>query len=95
MISHKSSPIGLRFMERNSNREAGHNLKLERALNELMAARLLPNDPKRHLKQWKAIKTMPPTRRLAGGSRRVRFVAEPDDQSESAVQPAFSAISRP
>ena len=38
---------------------------------------------------------MPPTSKLAGGSRRVRFAAEPDDQSEGAVQPAFSAISRP
>ena len=40
-------------------------------------------------------KTMPPSEIPDGGSRRVRFAAEPDDQSEGAVQPAFSAISRP
>ena len=38
---------------------------------------------------------MPPSEIPDGGSRRVRFAAEPDDQSEGAVQPAFSAISRP
>ena len=44
-------------------------------------------------------KTMPPKQKqlhaalgaLAGSA----FAAEPDDQSEGAVQPAFSAISRP
>ena len=38
---------------------------------------------------------MPPFGEPNGGSRRVRFAAEPDDQSEGAVQLAFSAISRP
>ena len=41
-------------------------------------------------------KTMPPTAKRSGALAGSALAAEPDDQSEDgAVQPAFSAISRP
>ena len=40
---------GIVVMERTTNSEASHNLKLENALNELLAAPI-PNDPKRRSK---------------------------------------------
>ena len=38
---------------------------------------------------------MPPAEVRSGALAGSAFAAEPDDQSEGAVQPAFSAISRP
>ena len=38
---------------------------------------------------------MPPNGNRSGALAESAFAAEPDDQSEGAVQPAFSAISRP
>ena len=55
--------------------------------------RLTPD--KKEMKANKAKKTMPPTGNRSGALAGSTSAAEPDDQSEGAVQPAFSAISRP
>jgi hypothetical protein len=76
-------------MQGNANREAGRNLKLENALNQILAT---PKGSPNHEDQSKRC---PRPENWPGALAGSTLVAEPDDQSESAVQPAFSAISRP